>query len=101
MNITLARGCSFTNALVQIFDIVTLLNNGSSLVVEMSEKVEIARLNVSAGLKAKSSAAFGPALNYLQHASTLIGKDFWDADYAFTFCILLYSYHVLPFVDHT
>lgn len=77
--------------MVQIFDIVSLLNFGSSLVTEMSEKVEIARLNVSAGLKAKSSAAFGPALVYLQAASALIGKDFWDADYSFTFCILPFS----------
>lgn len=64
---------------------------------EMSEKVEIARLNMSAGLRAKSSAAFGPALVYLQAASALIGKDFWDADYAFTFCIF-YAHLFLSYI---
>jgi predicted ATPase len=87
----------FSNIFVQIFDIVSLLNFGSSLVTEMSEKVEIARLNMSAGLRAKSSAAFGPALVYLQAASALIGKDFWDADYAFTFCIF-YAHLFLSYI---
>lgn len=68
----------------------------------MGEKIEIARLNMTAGMKAKSSAAFGPALVYLQAASNLVGKDFWDTDYTFTFSIFFifyFSYHEFILTD--
>jgi predicted ATPase len=47
----------------RLFDIVHHLNLGSSLMVAESERLELARLNLSAGRKARSSTAYAAALN--------------------------------------
>jgi hypothetical protein len=85
--------CSFscntfkTNYYSKLFDIVSLLNFGTALVTSPTEKIELARLNFSAGQRAKSTAAFGLALVYLQAADALLGKDSWKEDYSLTFRI--------------
>jgi len=58
----------------KIFDIVNQLNFGISLITEQSEKDELAQLNLIAGKKAKVSAAYQPAFNYLQTGIKLIAE---------------------------
>ena len=48
----------------KLFDIVHHLNRGSSLLGDEHEREELARLNLSAGRKAKSSTAYTAALDY-------------------------------------
>ncbi len=54
----------------RIFDIVNQLNQGRTLIEEQIERNEVAlqlaELNLLAGQKAKASAAYQPAFNYLQ-----------------------------------
>ena len=49
-----------------IFDLVNQLNQGCASTESQSERDDLARLNLIAGRKAKASAAFEAAFNYLQ-----------------------------------
>ncbi|MEW6491278.1 MAG: AAA family ATPase [Cyanobacteriota bacterium] len=65
----------------KIFDIVNQLNFGISLITEQSEINELAQLNLIAGKKAKASAAYQPAFNYLQTGINLLEENGWLAQY--------------------
>jgi predicted ATPase len=52
----------------KLFDIVNQLNKGRTLIERQIERYELARLNLQAGKKAKSSAASQPGFNYLKSA---------------------------------
>jgi predicted ATPase/serine phosphatase RsbU (regulator of sigma subunit)/tRNA A-37 threonylcarbamoyl transferase component Bud32 len=68
----------------KLFDIVNQLNKGRALIERQIERYELARLNLQAGKKAKSSAASQPAFNYLQIGLTLLNKNSWSHQYNLT-----------------
>jgi PAS domain S-box-containing protein len=68
----------------KIFDIVNQLNFGIELIFHQAAKDELAELNLMAGKKAKASAAYQPALNYLQVGIKLLGTDSWQRQYHLT-----------------
>ncbi len=72
-----------------LFDIVHHLNLGSSLIAEETERLALARLNLSAGQKAKSSTAFAAALEYLKAGVSLLSEEHWESDYELTFALHL------------
>ena len=55
-----------------IFDIVNQLNRGARLIVDPHERERLAELNLAAGRRAKASAAYKSALNYLAAAASLL-----------------------------
>lgn len=57
-----------------IFDIVNQLNLGAPLIELEDERLELARLNLRAGKKAKISAAYGPAFDYLKSGIEILGE---------------------------
>jgi len=65
----------------RIFDITNHLNMGIDLLTSRKDRDDLAALNLLAGMKAKSSAAFAPALNYLQTGLTLLEKHCWESEY--------------------
>lgn len=65
----------------KIFDIVNQLNYGSELVNHQQQREQIAKFNLIAGQKAKSSTAYQPALMYLQKGLEWLGKDGWETQY--------------------
>ncbi|WP_420840310.1 trifunctional serine/threonine-protein kinase/ATP-binding protein/sensor histidine kinase [Argonema galeatum] len=67
-----------------IFDIVNQLNIGVDSISEQLERDELAFLNLIAGKKAKASAAYQPAFNYLQTSVKLLGEDTWLRQYDLT-----------------
>ncbi|MGH7792646.1 MAG: ATP-binding protein, partial [Thermodesulfobacteriota bacterium] len=79
------------------FDIVNHLNLGSELITEESERVELARLNLAAGRKAKSSTAYQAALEYFNAGIALLktqtlnpeSRNSWDSDYDLMFALHL------------
>jgi predicted ATPase len=71
----------------KLFDIVHHLNLGSSLLSDEHERVELARLNLSAGHKAKSSTAYTAALDYFNAGSRLLTDIHWERDYDLTFAL--------------
>ena len=71
----------------RIFDLVYHLNRGRDLLTELSEKEEVARLNLTAGRKAKSSAAYKPALAYFHTGVILLGPMGWTTNYELTLAL--------------
>ncbi|NJO07574.1 MAG: serine/threonine-protein kinase PknK, partial [Chloroflexaceae bacterium] len=63
-----------------LFDIVSQLNAGRAL-ANADERRELAMLNLTAGQKARESAAFGAAYEYLQVGLELLPDDGWATDY--------------------
>ncbi len=70
-----------------IFNIVDQINAGLALITIKQEKDQLAELNLLAGKRAKVSAAYQPALNYLLIAIKLLGDNPWDRHYALSLSI--------------
>jgi len=64
-----------------IFAIVDQLNAGIGLVKQQSERDELAQLNLIAGKKAKASAAYQHAFNYLKVGLGLLDDNSWQNQY--------------------
>ena len=71
----------------RIFDLVYQWNKGQILLTDESEKEQLARLNLIAGGKAKSSAAYHPALSYFQTGLQLVGESGWEKHYRLTLAL--------------
>ncbi|MCU0445058.1 MAG: trifunctional serine/threonine-protein kinase/ATP-binding protein/SpoIIE family protein phosphatase [Microscillaceae bacterium] len=67
-----------------IFDIVNQWNLGIDLLQNETERHFLAELNYIAGTKARDSAAYEPAFNYLQIAISLLSENSWESEYKFT-----------------
>ena len=67
-----------------ILDIVNQLNVGVDLLVNQSEKDELAKLNLIAGKKAKASTAYEVAIKYLNVGLRLLAADSWLSQYELT-----------------
>ena len=61
-----------------IFALVNQLNYGIDLLLKQEERDELAELNLIAGQKAKASAAYEAAVNYLNVGLGLLGPDTWE-----------------------
>ncbi|WP_437589907.1 AAA family ATPase [Sorangium sp. So ce1000] len=59
----------------QLFDIVNHLNYGARLITDPGERHLLARLNLRAGRKAKSSTAYGAAAEYFSAGRSALGDD--------------------------
>ncbi|HSR33689.1 MAG TPA: ATP-binding protein [Anaerolineae bacterium] len=70
----------------RIFEIVNQLNQGRRLIREQAERYELAGLNLIAGQKAKSAAAYGPALSYFHVGVELLSpvEVGWQKEYELT-----------------
>jgi PAS domain S-box-containing protein len=71
----------------KIFDIVDHLNRSKSLIVEQSQKYQLARLNLIAGRKAKAAIAYEPAVQYLTTGIQLLPASSWETDYDLTLAL--------------
>jgi PAS domain S-box-containing protein len=68
-----------------IFDIVSQLDRGVSLITSRDEREQLARLNLLAGKRAKASTAYASALTYLVAGATLLPEDSWERRHELTF----------------
>jgi len=68
----------------KIFDIVNQLNFGRELISNQSERDELAELNLQAAKKAKASAAYQSAFNYLHLSKELLSDNSWNNRYNLT-----------------
>ncbi|HBL60650.1 MAG TPA: hypothetical protein DDZ80_20015, partial [Cyanobacteria bacterium UBA8803] len=70
----------------KIFEIVDHLNVGQELIIDESELVDLARLNLEAGKKAKASTAYAAALTqYFTPGIEVLPEDTWKTHYDLTF----------------
>ena len=79
----------------KIFDIVNHLNEGHELIVEQSEKNNLAKLNLQAGKKAKASTAYQAALKYLENSLKLLAPNSWEQEYKLTLEIYVETLELL------
>ena len=70
-----------TDVQENIFDIIDQLNRGSEKITDPEEQLELARLNLTGGTKARDSAAFEAARNLLSKGVSLLPSDHWDSLY--------------------
>ncbi|HSE39071.1 MAG TPA: sigma 54-interacting transcriptional regulator [Blastocatellia bacterium] len=69
----------------QLFDVAHHLNVGSGLIDSAAERLTLARINLSAGQKAKSSTAYEAALDYLKSGLILLSEEHWESEYPLAF----------------
>ena len=65
----------------RLFDIVNQLNWGVGIIEDENEKETLAYLNLAAGQRAKSSAAYIPAFEYLKTGLRLLKRNPWSSQY--------------------
>ncbi|MEG3972906.1 AAA family ATPase, partial [Microcoleus sp. T2B6] len=68
----------------KLFDIVGHLNQGIELINQLSEREALAKLNLEAGGKARSSTAYAAANIYLQTGIELLTVNCWQSQYELT-----------------
>jgi PAS domain S-box-containing protein len=71
----------------QVFEIARHLNTGAPLIHDRSERLALVRLNLTAGRKAKSSAAWQAALGYFKAGIDLLADEHWRANYELSFAL--------------
>ena len=68
----------------KLFDIVGHLNQAIELINQLSEREALAKLNLEAGGKARSSTAYAAANIYLQTGIELLKANCWQSQYELT-----------------
>jgi signal transduction histidine kinase len=65
----------------QIFEIVDHLNQGAGLIGDRAERLRVAALGRQAERQARATSAYGPALEYLERALSLLPAEAWESDH--------------------
>ncbi len=68
-----------------VFDIVNQLNRGAGLVTDLDECERVGSLNLIAAKRAKASAAYASALQYLYAGRELVSEETWQRNYELIF----------------
>ncbi|MBK1989152.1 AAA family ATPase [Sphaerospermopsis aphanizomenoides BCCUSP55] len=68
-----------------IFNIVNQFNEGFELINDQIEKEEVAKLNLKAGKKSKTSTAYELSLKYLEIGLKSLDSNSWDYQYQLTY----------------
>src|SRR5260370_40482378 len=72
-----------------LFDVANQLNQGAALLIDRDEKVLVATIDLSAGRKAKASAAYASAGGYFSAGMALLEEGDWGSHYELTFGLWL------------
>ncbi len=73
----------------RIFDIVNHLNLAGGLICELSQRYELAQLNLQAGKTAKAASAFETALSFFQSGCNSLPPQCWEDNYVLTLALHL------------
>jgi predicted ATPase/signal transduction histidine kinase/CheY-like chemotaxis protein len=68
----------------RIFDVVDQLNRGADLIRDLGERIELAKLNLEAGDRARRTTAYGEAREYLRRGIGLLPEAAWSEEYVLT-----------------
>jgi PAS domain S-box-containing protein len=72
-----------------VFDVANQFNRGATLLIERDEKAQVAALDLRAGRRAKSSAAYASACVYLAAGMGLLDNSDWASHYDLMFSLRL------------
>jgi PAS domain S-box-containing protein len=70
-----------------LFDVANQLNRGVELLIDHDEKIQVAKINLRAGRKAKASAAYVAAGAYFSVGMALLDELDWDTKHELTFSL--------------
>lgn len=65
----------------RVIEVVSHFNEGRHLITEDSERLEVARLNLLAGVKAIGSSAYSSALGFLKIGHEVLPENAWDVEF--------------------
>ncbi|OAB63330.1 hypothetical protein AY599_23220 [Leptolyngbya valderiana BDU 20041] len=68
----------------RLFEIISHLNLGRSLIVRPTERKELTQFNLKAGQKAKSATAYASAIDYFNTGIELLPDNAWSSHYNLT-----------------
>ncbi|PHM06904.1 serine/threonine protein kinase, partial [Nostoc sp. 'Peltigera malacea cyanobiont' DB3992] len=68
----------------RIFEIVSQLNRGILLIIQPTERQQLAQLNLNAGRKAKEATAYSAAIHYFYSGMQLLTINSWEIAYELT-----------------
>ncbi len=80
-----AIGRVLLNTTSDVMSIVNQLNYGRNLIEDQEERMDLARLNLQAGQKAKDAVAYPSALEYFKIGKDLLTQESWDQHYELAF----------------
>ncbi|HSD29963.1 MAG TPA: AAA family ATPase, partial [Vicinamibacteria bacterium] len=69
----------------RVFDVVGHLNAGRDLIADEAERLAVARLNLTAGRRAKSSTAYRVALDHFRIGAELLAEAGWASHHDLSF----------------
>ena len=72
-----------------LFDVANQLNRGAALLIDRYEKAQVATIDLGAGRKAKTSAAYASASVYLATGMALLDDSDWRSQYKLMFSLWL------------
>ena len=75
----------------RVFEIVNQFNRGGDLIHSPEEREQVAKLNLTAGARAKGSTAYASALTYLAAGRALLAEHSWERQYRLAFDLELYT----------
>ncbi|NEO86322.1 MAG: AAA family ATPase [Spirulina sp. SIO3F2] len=70
-----------------LFEITNQLNQGLSLITELSERQKLTQLNLQAGCKARTATAYQAAGDYFNMGLSLLPPDAWHSHYNLTLAL--------------
>ncbi len=73
----------------RIFFICDQLNQAGTLIHSPDEKIQLAKLNLKAGIRAKESTAYAAAVSYLVAGCELLDDTAWQIHYELTFTLFM------------
>jgi PAS domain S-box-containing protein len=72
-----------------VFDVANQFNRGAALLSDRDEKAHVATIDLSAGRKARASAAYTSARGYFSAGMALLDEGDWGSHYELTFSLWL------------
>jgi PAS domain S-box-containing protein len=86
---TLLAGMTADKLVESLFDVANQFNRGAAQLIDPDEKWRVATIDLSAGRKAKASAAYTSARAYFSAGMALLDERDWSSQYELTFSLWL------------